>query len=83
MLKHTDLDDEQKNELYSMSKCTEEIVDRYCESEGIPERTKGERTLIVRALLYGIAHMFDTGEVEYNEDNLMLIRDEIEKKFII
>ncbi|NLL91107.1 MAG: TetR/AcrR family transcriptional regulator [Ruminococcaceae bacterium] len=82
MLKHADLDYEQRNELYSISKFSEEIVNDYCAVEGINEKTKKERTLIVRAMLYGMAHMFDTGEVDYNEDNLMLIRDKVVKKFV-
>ncbi|NMA06405.1 MAG: TetR/AcrR family transcriptional regulator [Ruminococcaceae bacterium] len=82
MLKHADLDDEQRNELYSISKFSEEIVNDYCVAEGITEKSKKERTLIVRAMLYGMAHMFDMGEVEYNEDNLMLIRDKVVRKFV-
>lgn len=64
-----------------VSGLTQSLIEDYCRSTGMPEQTKRLKTYVVRSLIFGAAFMFDSGELEYNEENMSLVAYAIEREF--
>lgn len=64
-----------------VSGLTQSLIEDYCRSAGMPERTKRLKFYVVRSLIFGAAFMFDSGELEYNEENMSLVAYAIEREF--
>lgn len=64
-----------------VSGLTQSLIEDYCRSTGMPERTKRLKFYVVRSLIFGAAFMFDSGELEYNEENMSLVAYAIEREF--
>lgn len=48
---------------------------------GMDPPTQKRKLFLVRALIFGAIFMFDTGELEYNEDTMEMIRYNIDREF--
>ena len=57
------------------------LIQDYCRSTGMSEQTRRLKTYVVRSLIYGAALMFDSGELEYNDENMALVAYAIEREF--
>lgn len=51
------------------------IVSRYCRDVGMPDDVRRRKTFLARSIIYGAALFFDTGELEYNEENMDMVAD--------
>ncbi len=77
------LSSEQKRRKALISRETKAVIDKYCISVGMDAETKKRKTFVVRALIAGAAEMFTAGVLEYNEENLKMVRDCIDREFDI
>ena len=59
---------------------TYELVNSYCASVNAPESVQKERTFIVRSIVYGAALFFSNQQVEYNEENMKMVADILERE---
>ncbi len=64
-----------------MSLFSKELVRCYCDEVGMSEDTEKFKTYVVRSLLYGASLMFDNGELEYNEENMDIVKRAISREF--
>lgn len=64
-----------------MTLLTRQVIDRYCESVGMDERTRRRKTYVVRSLIYGAALLFDNRQLEYNEENMASVEYAIDREF--
>ena len=80
MLKDEGFDEEFNRPRGRLSDSARALIDRCCEAQGIPDDVKKAKVYIIRSLIYGAALMFDTGEFEYNEENMAIVRATIERE---
>ena len=64
-----------------MTGLTQQLVARYCSEVQMPDDVRVRKLYVVRALIYGAALMFDNGELPYNEENLAMVRANIDREF--
>lgn len=64
-----------------VSDLTQSLIQDYCRSTGMSERTRRLKTYVVRSLIFGAAMMFDSGELVYNDENMSLVAYAIEREF--
>ena len=57
------------------------IVSRYCREVGMPDDVRLRKTFLVRSVIYGAALFFDTGELEYNEENMEMVARMLDREF--
>lgn len=57
------------------------IVSRYCRDVGMPDDVRLRKTFLVRSIIYGAALFFDTGELEYNEENMEMVARMLDREF--
>ena len=57
------------------------IVSRYCRDVGMPDDVRLRKTFLVRSVIYGAALFFDTGELEYNEENMRMVAEMLDREF--
>ena len=83
MIKDESFSDENNKIRYKISNRSSELVELYCIENKIPEHLQKERLFLVRSLIYGAALMFDNKELQYNEENINMIYNIIDKAFIV
>jgi AcrR family transcriptional regulator len=66
-----------------LSKCSQDLINKYCTMVGMPKQTEIFKTYIVRSLIYGAALMIGNGELENNEESFGLIAGAINREFDI
>jgi AcrR family transcriptional regulator len=81
MMTNKDFDSEYVRLRGQLSRISRNLVDRYCDEVGMPEKKKLVKTFIVRSLLYGAALMFDNGELEYDGENMAAVIEAIDREF--
>jgi len=81
MRTNKDVDSEYVRLRGQLSRISRNLVDRYCDEVGMPEKKKLVKTFIVRSLLYGAALMFDNGELEYDGENMAAVIEAIDREF--
>lgn len=64
-----------------LSLATTELVERYCEEVDMPPEKKKRKVFLVRSLIYSAAMFFDSGEMEYNEENLRMVEELLDREF--
>ena len=47
----------------------------------MPPDVRKRKTFIVRSIIYTAAMFFDNGELEYNEENMQMMHDMLEREF--
>ena len=55
------------------------VIKNYVEKYNIDEKTRIERTFLIRSMIYGAALMIDNGQFEYNDALKEMIRDLLDK----
>ncbi len=60
---------------------TFKVVSRYCREVSMPPDVRKRKTFIVRSIIYTAAMFFDNGELEYNDENMQMMRDMLEREF--
>ncbi len=60
---------------------TYELVSKYCEEVNMPPDVRKRKTFIVRSIIYSAALFFDTGELEYNDENMKMVSDMLAREF--
>jgi AcrR family transcriptional regulator len=77
-------DDEFDNTYHKMrgeiSSPTQQLIGKYCLERNIDDEARLRKVYIIRALIFGAAHMFDTGEMEYSPKALQILRDGIDRE---
>jgi AcrR family transcriptional regulator len=79
LLKDDEFDNTYHKMRGEMSSPTQRLIAQYCQERGIDGETRQRRAYIIRALIFGAAHMFDTGEMEYSPKAIQILRDNIER----
>lgn len=64
-----------------MSIRTYQVVSQYCKDVNMTPEVRKRKTFIVRSIIYGAALFFDNGELEYNEENMKMIEDMLNREF--
>ncbi len=80
------LKDEQFDNIYhkmrgQMSSQAQQLQAQYFAEAGLSERAQLRKICVIRSLLFGTVFMFDTGELEYNEETMSLIEEVIDREF--
>ncbi len=74
-------EDEEFNQLRSrLNTQTYKLMSRLGREMNISEEAKKRKIYVFHSLVYGAALMFDRGEMEYNEENLNLVREMLERE---
>lgn len=66
-----------------LSKCSKNLISKYCAMVGMPKQTEVFKTYVVRSLIYGAALMIGNGELAYGEETLGFIAGAIDREFDI
>ena len=79
------LKDEEFDNIYhkargQMSSPTQQLIQRYCQENHLDDETRQRKVYVVRALIFGAAVQFDSGELPYNEHTLQIVHDSIERE---
>lgn len=69
---------EAKHQLSATSRC---LIKQYCMETAMPAAVEQRKTFAIRSLLYGSSQLFINGDLLYNEENLAMLRKEIENIF--
>lgn len=81
MIKDESLSAENNSIRYRISSKSSQLVERYCLENDIPDAILKERLFMVRSLIYGASLMFDNGELAYDDENIQMIYNIIERAF--
>ena len=81
MQNYQDCDEEYRVLRGQLSDRTYRVVSRYCRDVAMPPDVRKRKTFIVRSIIYGAALFFDNGEMEYNEENMQMVRDMLTREF--
>ena len=65
----------------SLSGLTQKLIAKYSREAELTKEQSHLKTCIIRTLLTGAAVLFDFGELEYNEDNLALVKYSVDREF--
>ena len=60
---------------------TYEAVSRYCEEVHMPPDVRHRKTFICRSIIYGAAILFGNAEMEYNDENMQMVADMLDREF--
>ncbi len=82
-LSDSGMTERQKREKAMISESITELIDRYCESVGMPEDVKVRKAYVFRSLLIGGAWMLSSGVFESDEKTFSMIRNSISREFDI
>jgi AcrR family transcriptional regulator len=74
-------DEEYKCLRGQLSSLTYDVVSDYCKSVNMPPDVRKRKVFIIRSIIYGGALFFDNSGMEYNEENMAMIRDMLEREF--
>ena len=80
MLKDEDFDNLYHRQRGEISSPTQQLIQQYCWENHIGSETKLRKLYVIRALIFGAALMFDTGEMEYNAYTLQVVRESIARE---
>ena len=80
------LKDDQFDNLYhklrgEMSSQSQQLQQIYFAEAGLDEKTMKRKLCVVRSMLFGSVFLFDTGEMEYNEEAMQMIEYTIDREF--
>ncbi|MEA5018666.1 MAG: TetR/AcrR family transcriptional regulator [Erysipelotrichaceae bacterium] len=81
MIKDESMSAENNEIRHKISAKSAELVETYCKINQIPSIIQKERLFMVRSLMYGAALMFDNGEMPYNQENILMIRQIVDSAF--
>lgn len=81
MIKDESMSTENNEIRHKISAKSAELVEIYCQTNQIPAIIQKERLFMVRSLMYGAALMFDNGEMPYNQENILMIRQIVDSAF--
>lgn len=81
MIKDPELDLQYAGFRHRLTAMSRQLVLSYAESVDMPEDVFTSKLFVVRSFIYGAALMFDHGELEYNKENLAMVRRAIEREF--
>lgn len=59
---------------------TQQLVQRYCEENGIPDDVRLRKNYVIRALIFGAAFQFGNGELAYSPETLQIVHDSIQRE---
>lgn len=81
MLKDDEFDNIYHKVRGQMSSRSQQLEIDFFASAGMDKPTQKRKLYVVRALMFGAIFMFDTGEIEYNEETMENIRYSIDREF--
>lgn len=81
MFKYDEFDKKYSSLRNKLSILSYELVSKYCKEVNMPNDIRIRKTFIIRSIMYGAALMFDNGELEYNEKNMKMVANLIEREF--
>ena len=64
-----------------LSVATYDLVSRYCAEVNMPDSVRRWKTFIMRSIIYGAALFFDNKEMEFNVENLQIVRSLLDREF--
>lgn len=67
--------------LLGESSPTRRLINRYCEKHGMPPEVSGAKIYLLRGLLFGVAMMVGTGELQLTPENIDAMYREMESVF--
>ena len=83
MTQYREFDESYSNMRSRMSTKSRRILVEYCREVGMPPDVYRRKIMVVRSLIFGAALLFDSGEIEYNEDSIKDLEYNISREFII
>ena len=81
MLKDEEFDNTYHKRSGEHSSPTERLIDAYVEEAGLTKAERTKKVYVIRSLIFGAALMFDTGEIEYTEPMMDVVRECIDREF--
>ena len=81
MTQYTKFDEVYSNMRSRMSIKSSRILAEYCREVGMPPQVYRRKIMVVRSLIFGAALLFDSGELEYNEESLKDLEYNISREF--
>ena len=81
MLKDEEFDNTYHKQQGEVSSPTQKLIAAYSEQEGLTDAQRIKKTYVIRSLIFGAALMFDTGEIEYTEEMMEVVRSCIDREF--
>lgn len=81
MLKDEEFDSVYQKMRGQLSDLSRKLINKHCEEANIPNNVEKRKIYIIRSLIYGAALMFDNGEMEYTEDNMLFVEYSIDREF--
>ena len=81
MLKDEEFDNTYHKRSGEHSSPTERLIDAYVEEAGLTRAERTKKVYVIRSLIFGAALMFDTGEIEYTESMMDVVRECIDREF--
>ena len=80
-LRSDNMTPEQVKEKAEMSSYSKELVSKWCIKSGYSLEQTVRKTFAVRSFIDGAVIMFDTGELQYSEENLAMVEKCIRREF--
>ncbi len=81
MYKDEELDSQYDTMRGELSSIALNTVDKYCAEVGMSDETRRRKLYVVRALIYGAALLFDNNEMEFTDENLSFVRENVDREF--
>lgn len=83
LMKDGSMSPEQLRAKMSVSNCTSEYVEKYCNEVGMDRVDRRRKLFVVRSIIYGAALLMDCGELDKNDIDLKMVERMIEREFDI
>ena len=83
MTQYKEFDEAYSNMRSRMSNKSRRILVEYCREVNMPQDVYRRKIMVVRSLIFGAALLFDSGEIEYNEEALKDLEYNIGREFLI
>lgn len=64
-----------------LSSQTYDLVSEYCRDVNMSDEARSRKTFMIRSIIYGSALFFDNNEMEYNEENMQMVCDMLNREF--
>ena len=81
MTQYTKFDEVYSNMRSRMSIKSSRILAEYCREKAMPPLVYRRKIMVVRSLIFGAAMLFDSGEIDYNEETLKDLAYNISREF--
>lgn len=81
MQNYTDANERYRVLRSQISSETYRLVSLYCREVNMTPEARKRKTFIVRSIIYGAALFFSNGEMVYNEENLRLVENMLDREF--